>query len=174
MRHGQKHRNERMNFFANPFQHRTPTVRKLGVVLLLLPVVCMADSQPAWTRENPFRVEAVAANFKWSFRYAGKDVAMCTVDRVSTSGALFLPADSFVEITLHSSDFIYVFSIPRLRQKEMAVPDLTFKLVFQTGASGAFEFVCDDVCGLPRANLTGKVTIETMSDLQKNLQELGK
>ena len=145
-------------------------MRTAAPLFFLLAAGCASLSETRWTRENPFRVEVSAANFQWAFRYPGGAGEMKSAKDVCTHGEVVLPAHSHVELLLHSADFVYVFFMPRLKQREMAVPGLTFTLAFQTGAPGTSEFVCDDVCGLTRTNLAGKVTVEAVRDLERDLK----
>lgn len=142
--------------------------------LLLLWAGCESSSETRWLRQSPFKVEITGTNYVWLVRYPGKDCQFNTADDLLTPKKLQVPANSQVELILHSDDYAYVFAIPELKLKEMAVPGLTFKLSFQTGENGSYELLGDDLCGLPHPDFLGTMTIEPIPELARNLKQPGK
>lgn len=118
---------------------------------------------------RPFRVEATGTNFVWQFRYAGADGVLNTKDDLCEANNLHVPENARVELSLTSGDYIYLFSIPALNLREVAVPQMRFTLAFDSGAASVFEFKGDELCGLPHAPMRGTMLVESMQELEIQL-----
>ncbi len=116
------------------------------------------------------QVEAVGMQFLWYFRYPGHDRAFGHVNLALADasagnplgldphdvygaddlvqGALTLPADREVDLTLRSHDVIHGFAIPELRLKQNAVPGQDTHIHFTATRPGDYAILCTQVCGL--------------------------
>ncbi len=116
------------------------------------------------------QVEAVGMQFLWYFRYPGHDRAfghtsLTLADAAAgnplgidphdayghddlVGGALTLPANREVDLTLRSHDVIHGFAVPQLRLKQNAVPGTDTHIHFTATKPGDYAILCTQVCGL--------------------------
>ena len=119
---------------------------------------------------EPLRVEVLAKQFAWSYRYAGPDNRFGRVDirqiddsagnpfgidsadpagRDDVTAALLrVPAGRPVELLLKSRDVIHNFFVRELRLKQDVVPGMTIPLRFVPVKPGTYEIPCSELCGL--------------------------
>jgi cytochrome c oxidase subunit 2 len=129
-----------------------------------------------WTTSGPstdapiLRIETVAKQFAWSFRYPGPDqrygrTELRLVNDAAgnpfgiddrdpagrddiTSSALRVPAGRPVELALRSQDVIHNFFVRELRIKQDLVPGMNIPFRFQADTPGEYEIACSELCGL--------------------------
>ena len=109
-------------------------------------------------------IEMTGHDFKWHSRYAGIDEQLGTEDDIEAAQVLHVPVDSRIEILLKSRDFLYSLEVPQARRKEIAVPELTFSLSFDTDTIGTFEMPGGQMCGYSHPDLIGTLIVESQSD----------
>ena len=119
---------------------------------------------------SAMQVEAVGMQFLWYFRYPGHDRAfghtkLSLADASAgnplgldphdgygaddlVQGALTLPANREVDLTLRSHDVIHGFAVPELRLKQNAVPGQDTHIHFTATKPGNYAILCTQVCGL--------------------------
>lgn len=102
-------------------------------------------------RGDALRVEAVAEQWRWTFRHPDAGV--------ETADVLHLPAGRPVEIALTSNDVIHAFWVPRLAGKLDAIPGRTTVLRLTADAPGTHEGVCAEFCGLEHAHMRFTVVV---------------
>ena len=119
---------------------------------------------------NALRIEAVAKQFAWNFRYAGPDgkfgrtkaelisdangnpFGLDDTDPIGrddlTVAALRVPAGRPVVLLLHSRDVIHNFFVRELRIKQDLMPGMEIPLHFTADKPGTYEVACSELCGL--------------------------
>lgn len=124
------------------------------------------DRAPA----NALKIEAVAKQFAWNFRYAGADgkfgrtkpelisdangnpFGLDDTDPASrddiTVAQLRVPAGAPVVLSLQSRDVIHNFFVRELRIKQDLVPGMVIPFHFTAEKPGAYEVACSELCGL--------------------------
>lgn len=95
---------------------------------------------------SPPRIEAVAKQWAWIFRYPDHP-------GLETRGTLHLPAGIPVDIDISSEDVIHSFWIPRLAGKVDAVPGHVNRLRIQAAHPGRYEGLCNEFCGLGHTHM---------------------
>lgn len=90
----------------------------------------------------PLRVEAVARQWAWEFRYPGGGV---------TFGRLHLPVGRDVDFAVASLDVIHSFWIPRLGGKIDAIPGHENVVRLRADRPGVYGGVCAEFCGTGHA-----------------------
>ena len=137
--------------------------------------VARPDDSGFWHRASgtPLRVEARGSGRAWRFTYSGRDGVLGTGDDLVSHNHLRLPAGADVIIQLRSDDFIYVFSCPGLKLKEIAVPDLEFSIAFRVDRRGDYDLVMDPMCGfqLPPGETMGTLGVDSETDFRLWLRD---
>ena len=108
---------------------------------------------------NPLRIAVTAQQFAWRFEYPG--------DAKFTSGALVLPVDETVKLTLRSLDVIHSFWVPEFGQKSDAVPGIETTLVITPNRKGEFSIVCTELCGLGHPTMRSAVRVVDRAEFDK-------
>lgn len=96
------------------------------------------------------RIEAVARQWVWQFRYPGGQV---------TTNLLHLPAGRDVDIVLTSEDVIHSFWVPRLAGKLDAIPGHSNILRLHADRAGTYGGVCAEYCGIGHAPMRFDVKV---------------
>ena len=120
--------------------------------------------------KDALRVEALAKQFSWSFRYPGPDgkYGRLDVKQINdasgnpfgkdaddpvgnddiVTAALRVPAGKDVELMLRGRDVIHNFFVRELRLKQDVVPGMLIPLRFRADVPGTYEVACSELCGL--------------------------
>jgi cytochrome c oxidase subunit 2 len=131
--------------------------------------------------DNAERVEVLARQFAWNFRYPGPDgrfgrtdvrlvneaggnpFGLDETDPASrddiVSATLRVPAGRPVSLTLRSLDVIHSFFIRELRTKQDVVPGMAIPLHFTADISGTYELPCAELCGLGHHQMRTTVAV---------------
>ena len=126
--------------------HGRDRLRLLPLVALLFLHGC--DLVTTETTGAPLNVIATGHDFHWQFTYAGDDNIFGSADDLLASQQLYLPAHRPIRLLVTSVDYIYTLRAPSLSLREVAVPNLTFELEFDSGAPGAHELEVDPLCAV--------------------------
>lgn len=135
-------------------------------VLLLLLCACNTSQRP-----QTLTIEITGDNYLWYTRYPGPDQTLHTADDLVQEGAITVPEQTDLTIRLTSKDLIYMFRLPELGQKQMAVPEMFFDLSFSTGAATTYEMKGDQMCGFAHRKLIIDFHVVPYQDFQRGLQE---
>jgi cytochrome c oxidase subunit II len=157
-------------------------VTTAAVVLLLAPGL-LVWGQFITVPEDAMEVEAVGAQWSWSFRFPGvdrhlgsSDVRFINADDplglnpadprgqddvVVTSGDLHLPVGKPIKMLLRSIDVLHDFYVPEIRAKMDLVPGVVTYFWFIPTKTGEFEILCAAFCGIGHPQMRGKVVIES-------------
>ena len=153
------------------------------------------DKAPA----NALRIDTVAKQFAWNFRYAGPDgkfgrtkaalISDATgnpfgLDDTDPAGrddiavaALRVPAGQPVVLLLHSRDVIHNFFVRELRLKQDLVPGMEIPLHFEAGKPGTYEVACSELCGLGHHQMRTQLIVMGKAEFaqwqKETLEQLG-
>ncbi len=138
---------------------------------------------------SAMQVEAVGMQFLWYFRYPGHDRAfghtsLSLADAAAGNplgldphdvygrddlvrGALTLPANREVDLTLRSHDVIHGFAVPELRLKQNAVPGQDAHIHFTATTPGTYAILCTQVCGLGHFRMQAVLRVLTQPDFDR-------
>jgi cytochrome c oxidase subunit 2 len=123
----------------------------------------------------PIRIQVLAVQFNWFFRYPGPDGAFNTYDDyVSTS--LVIPSKRTMLVQMRSADVLHSFFLPYHRVKQDAVPGLTIPIWFHSSMTNyeyarkynkpligpnpwTFELACAELCGQGHTNMRAEMTV---------------
>lgn len=138
---------------------------------------------------SAMQVEAVGMQFLWYFRYPGHDRAfgrtqLRLADAAAgnplgldpqdpyghddlVQGALTLPADRGVDLTIRSHDVIHGFAVPELRLKQNAVPGQDAHIHFTATKPGVYAILCTQVCGLGHYRMQAVLRVLPQADFDR-------
>ncbi|MDB4930483.1 MAG: cytochrome c oxidase subunit 2, partial [Myxococcaceae bacterium] len=149
---------------ALPAAPTTPAV-VLGLALLVFGVVDLAlatASRRAALGPAPadaLRIEVVAQQWAWRFRYAGPDEAFGTPDDVVTLNDLRVPVGRAVALQMRSLDVVHGLFLPTLRARLEAFPGRTARTWFRPAREGRGELACSVLCGAAHYQMRGEVAV---------------
>lgn len=103
---------------------------------------------------QPLRVEAIARQWDWRFRYPDHP-------DIPESDTLRIPAGETVQIEATSEDVIHSFWVPQLGGKIDATPGRIARLLVSADRPGDHIGLCSEYCGLGHDRMP--VTVQVMS-----------
>jgi cytochrome c oxidase subunit II len=141
------------------------------------------------------RIEVVAQQFAWSFRYPGADGKFgrtdpalyddadnslgarpgpLGIDPSDASGrddlvrtTLVIPVNRPISLTLRSKDVIHDFYVPALRLKQDAVPGMKIDIHFTATREGRFEIACAELCGQLHHQMRAYLDVRSQRDYEE-------
>ena len=122
-------------------------------------VGCNLSSEPEIPLEK-VTIEMTGEEFQWQSRYAGPDGELQSPDDVVVTKVIHVPVGADVEIILQSRDYIYSLEVPQHSLKEIAVPDLTFKLQFKPAHVGEYVLPGAQMCGYTHPDLMTTLIVD--------------
>ncbi len=117
--------------------------------------------------EDVIKVEVLAQQWMWTFRYAGADQVFNTDDDVITTNDLRLPTGKKVVLELLSKDVIHSLFLPNVRQKVDAMPGRISKMWFELTTPGNYEIACAEMCGTHHYKMASKFKVYSPEDFQR-------
>lgn len=121
--------------------------------------------------EDVEKVQVMAQQWMWSFRYAGEDGVFNTDDDVVTTNDLRLPTGKKIVLQLLSKDVIHSLFLPNIRQKVDAMPGRISRMWFELVTPGDFEIACAEMCGTHHYKMQAKLKVYSPEDYKKWLSE---
>jgi cytochrome c oxidase subunit II len=115
-------------------------------------------------QENPLKIEVLAQQWMWNFRYAGKDELFNTADDVLVNSELRIPKGRKVEFRITSKDVIHSFFVPNSRLKVDAIPGRITRMWFEATKTGEFDIACAEMCGTHHYKMQGKLRVLSTED----------
>jgi cytochrome c oxidase subunit 2 len=121
--------------------------------------------------EDHIKIEVLAQQWMWNFRYPGKDGVFNTEDDYLSNHELHLPANKKVEFRITSKDVIHSFYLPNARIKVDAIPGRITRLWFEPTKAGTYDIACAEMCGTHHYMMKAKMIIHEDGDYQYWLNE---
>lgn len=160
-------------------------VTAVGVAAMLAPgLIVWADF--VTVPEDAHEVEAIGQQWHWSYRLPGDDGKFGNVearfitddnpfgmdpedphgqdDRLIESNKLHVPIDKPVKFNLRSKDVLHNFTVTQFRVKMDLVPGLVSYLWLTPTKTGAFEVLCEELCGIGHFAMRGQVIVDEQAD----------
>ena len=164
----------------------------IGVVIMLTPGLFVWN-QYITVPEGADRVEVMAQQWMWSYRYPGKDGVLGTtnatlIDADNTLGInpndanglddilvegddMHLPLGRPVKLVLRAIDVLHDFYVPEFRAKMDMIPGTITYLWFTPTRTGTFDVLCFELCGVGHYDMRSTVVVEEEADYQAWLAE---
>lgn len=153
----------------------------LGIVAMLAPGL-LVWAEIIRPPPRALELEALGQQWRWGFRFPGKDGVLGSVDARHISLAnpfginpddpagqddilvdtpvLHLPVERPVRLLLRSKDVVHDFSVPQFRVKMDMVPGQVTSVWFRPVRTGAFDLLCEELCGIAHFAMRGRVVVE--------------
>ena len=112
-------------------------------------------------KEKPLKVEVMAQQWVWKFRYAGKDEVFNTQDDIVLVNDLRVPINRKLLFQVTSKDVIHSFFIPNARRKVDAMPGRISRIWMELNKAGKYPIVCAEMCGTHHYMMGAKLTTYT-------------
>jgi cytochrome c oxidase subunit 2 len=147
----------------------------LSVDLVITKVSSRDMKETFWNfpkdNEDVVRVQVLAQQWAWNFRYAGADGEFNTVDDVVALNNMRVPAGKKVLIQLTAKDVIHAFYLPNARIKADAIPGRYAKLWFDAKTPGIYEIACAEMCGNHHYLMKSQLTVLSQEDFDLWVKE---
>lgn len=121
--------------------------------------------------EDVLRVQVLAQQWAWNFRYAGADGVFNTEDDVITLNDLRLPVDRKVVFQIVSKDVIHSFFLPNARLKVDAIPGRLTRMWVELTEPGNYDIVCAEMCGTFHYRMQAYLTVYSEEDFDEWMSE---
>ena len=192
----------RYRYRKNRQAHYEPENKKLEWWLISLTAVgiaaMLAPGLFVWAHfVNPPKdamvFEVVGQQWRWSYRFPGKDGVLGSVntrhisatnplginpddpagqdDLVIDNPVLHLPLGKPVKALLRSKDVLHDFDVPQFRVKMDMVPGQVTYFWLTPTRTGAFEVLCQELCGVAHFAMRGLVVVEPEAEFKNWLNQ---
>jgi len=121
--------------------------------------------------EDITKVEVLAQQWMWNFRYAGADGEFNTGDDVLTNHDLHIPVGKKVEFRITSKDVIHSLFFPDARIKVDAMPGRISRMWFEPTKTGIYDIACAEMCGTNHYKMQAKLYVHTQEEFDEWLSE---
>ena len=122
-------------------------------------------------KENPVKVQVLAQQWAWHFRYAGQDGLFNTEDDIVQLNDLRLPIGRKVILQVLSKDVIHSLYFPNNRRKVDAIPGRLTRLWWQPTKAGNWDIACAEMCGTYHYRMKAHLTTYSQDDYAAWLEE---
>jgi cytochrome c oxidase subunit 2 len=126
---------------------------------------------PDEKEEDVFKVQVMAQQWAWNFRYAGSDGVFNTDDDIITLNDLRLPVGKKIVFQIISKDVIHSFYLPNARLKVDAIPGRITRMWVQLNKAGSYDIACAEMCGTYHYRMQAYLTVYNEEDFAYWLAE---
>lgn len=156
----------------------------VAVIILLAPGL-LVWRQFITPPPGAMEIEAIGAQWSWSFRLPGADGRLGASDvrfiedanplgvnpadpkgaddLIVTNGELHVPVGKPIKVLLRSIDVLHDFYIPQIRAKMDLVPGMETYFWFTATSEGKFEILCAAYCGTGHPQMRGTLVVDSES-----------
>ncbi|MDH4226030.1 MAG: cytochrome c oxidase subunit II [Deltaproteobacteria bacterium] len=162
------------------------TPKQLGILLTLVALIAVFDfgmdisnikvwheikiDQAPYSDPTAQRVRVEAAQWMWSFVYAGADGKFDTEDDVTTD-EMHVKLNNLVVYELRSKDVLHSFGVPNMRVKMDVVPGRMYQGWFTPIKEGTFDLHCAEICGRGHGDMASHVVVESPEKFNSWMKE---
>jgi cytochrome c oxidase subunit II len=156
-------------------------VTSVGIAAMLAPGLAV------WAKfvtvpEDAAVVEVLGQQWAWSYRFPGSDGELGASDNklvsldnpfgidpsdphgeddvLVSSPELHLPLNQPVKVVLRAKDVNHQFAVPQFRVKMDTVPGMVTYFWFTPTRTGAFDALCEQLCGIAHFAMRGRVVVD--------------
>lgn len=114
---------------------------------------------PDEDKEDVVKVQVLAQQWAWNFRYAGADKIFNTEDDITTLNDLRVPKGKKVVFQILSKDVIHSLYFPNARRKTDAIPGRITRMWVQFTKPGNYDIACAEMCGTYHYRMQAYLTV---------------
>ena len=162
-------------------------VTSVGIAAMLAPGLFVWAKFVSVPKEASV-VEVLGQQWSWSYRFPGKDGILGTTDPnlinqgnpfgidpkdpngqddiLISSQELHLPINKPVKVLLRSIDVNHQFAVPQFRVKMDMVPGMITYFWLTPTRTGAFDALCEQLCGMAHFAMRGRVVVDDEKSFQ--------
>jgi cytochrome c oxidase subunit 2 len=126
---------------------------------------------PDEKKEDVIKIEVMAQQWMWVFRYAGPDGIFNTEDDIVTINDLRLPVGKKIYFQVTAKDVIHSFYIPNARRKIDAIPGRITRMWMNFNKEGTFNIACAEMCGTHHYKMKAYLTTYSEKDFNNWLKQ---
>lgn len=115
---------------------------------------------------NPIVIELAGTEHSWRAEYLSPNATSCITAVELRESDIHVPVGADIVFILKSNDYIYTLAIPAFGLKEMAVPDLEFRMELRPMQCGHYPLIGEEPCGAPGQKGPGQLIVESPTDYQ--------
>jgi cytochrome c oxidase subunit II len=167
-------------------------VTSIGIAAMLAPGL-LVWAQFVTVPKGASEVEVVGQQWNFSYRFPGKDGVLGTTnirlaspdnpfamdpndpkgrdDILVTSPELHLPIGKPVKVLLRAKDVLHQFAVAQFRVKMDMVPGMVTYFWFTPTRTGAFDALCEQLCGMAHFTMRGRVVVDEEGAFQTWLSQ---
>jgi heme/copper-type cytochrome/quinol oxidase subunit 2 len=141
---------------------------QIGVVILVAAIVCVVwrhESSNQATISEPVCIELTGAEHRWRIKYP-TGLSRAETDLLQAGNDLHVPVGVQVVLILKSTDFIYTLAIPDFDLKEIAVPELEFRMTLCPTHTGEYPLIGEELCAVDEEESPGRLIVESRGEFQ--------
>ncbi|MBV1906607.1 MAG: c-type cytochrome [Pseudomonadales bacterium] len=160
-------------------------ITTVGVVAMLAPGL-LVWAEFVTVPEDAVEVEAVGAQWHWSYRLPGADGKLGAVasrhvsddnpfgmepddpagqdDVLIANSEVHVLLDQPVKFLLRSKDVLHDFAVAQFRVKMDLVPGMVSYLWFTPTVVGDYEVLCEELCGIGHHTMRGMVVVDEQAE----------
>ncbi len=147
-----------------------PAIIAIFIFVLTFSTIQTIENKPAAAAGNELKVEVIGHQWWWEFKYP--DVQNSAGQPLVTANELWIPAGTYIDLTMWSVDVIHDFWIPGLAGKRDVMPNHRNKVWFKTedvadGQPQVFWGQCAEYCGGQHAYMKMRVVVASQADYEK-------
>ena len=125
----------------------------IALILWTYGTLLYVETAPA-QETGELQIDVTGYQFGWQFEYPNGHV-----EDSSAGGALRVPADRMVTMSVTSSDVFHNFGVMELRVKSDAIPGQTTNTWFRADEPGEYTARCYELCGAGHSFMTADVIV---------------
>jgi len=148
--------------------HSSEPVGGIGAMQQALETLGFNAPENAGVPEADVSVSVFGSQWKWSFRYDGKDGSVL---ELSEGEPLVVPVDQLVELNITSKDVIHEFRVPAFGLKVDAVPGMIQQTWFKAMKAGRYFGQCSALCGDGFAEMVVDIRVVSADEYKQWLGE---
>ncbi len=113
---------------------------------------------------EPLYIQLTGTKHRWQAEYLSCG-SFSKKNLVQSGPDLHVPVDTNVVLILKSTDYIYMLAIPEFGMKEIAVPELEFRMTFRPMEAGQHPLIGEELCGgVPGRDGPGQIIVEPRAE----------
>jgi cytochrome c oxidase subunit II len=121
--------------------------------------------------EDIIKVQVLAQQWAWNFRYAGEDAEFNTGDDVVQLNHLVIPVGKKIMLQMTAKDVIHSLFIPNVRLKADLIPGRYSKMWFDANKEGTYDIACAEMCGTSHYLMKAKLTVLSQENYDRWVKE---